>query len=56
MWFPWKGRLNQIQIYQEKHIKIMVIELKGMNESIMFLEASLGNYFLTSSSLSNYQI
>ena len=36
VWLPFNGRLNQITINQEKHMKHSVTDFEGENEAIAF--------------------
>ena len=51
LWFPYKGRPNQIKILREPHMKHNVTQLEGKNEPVNFV---LGNYFIELE-LGNYQ-
>lgn len=35
LWFPYKGKANQIQVKRERYMKHMVIELEALNEPIL---------------------
>jgi hypothetical protein len=45
LWFPYKGKENQIRVNNEAHMKHTVMELEGKNEPINFSHSVLGNYF-----------
>jgi hypothetical protein len=45
LWFPYKGKENQIRVNSEAHMKHTVTELEGKNEPISFSHSVLGNYF-----------
>jgi hypothetical protein len=45
LWFPYKGRTNQIKVDSESHMKHTVTELEVHNELIKFSHIVLGNYF-----------
>jgi hypothetical protein len=46
LWLPYKGRMNQIRVDNEAHMKHMVTELEGKNKPISFSHTTLGNCFL----------
>lgn len=44
LWFPYKGKENQIRIYREPYMKHIVTELRAPNEIIPFRNLSHASY------------